>query len=403
MEKYVFLTGHYLPKPGATGMCVHQLAKETAKRGHDVTTICYEDNDYTKEFDGVKVIKIKQPSFLKESMVASTAKRKFNHLCSLVSKLVHIRNYPLRSMKTVKHYCEEIDKLIADEVQVVVVASVNPLEAVVAVDRVKKKYPGKIKAVYYCADTLSNEKGDDGILPAEYRTKCGVKWEKKLFGSFDKVMIMECHKEHYFSSEFAEFTHKMELVNFPLFTKLEIEEKVENDTAVELTYAGTLYRKLRNPQYLCDLIIGLADKLELHVNFLGSGDCDDIIDDTAEKTAGAVKRLGMQPHAVATKYIGNADILLSIGNTDSPMAPSKIYEYMSTGKPIVHVYTYEKDPCLEPLRKYGNALLIKDGDSSGGERLYSFIQNRKTLKYEDVSRKFITSTPGYSVDLIESM
>ena len=36
MSKYIFLTNAYLPKPGATGMCVHQIAKELSNRGHEV-------------------------------------------------------------------------------------------------------------------------------------------------------------------------------------------------------------------------------------------------------------------------------------------------------------------------------------------------------------------------------
>ncbi len=403
MGKFIFLTGHYLPKPGATGMCVHQLAKEAARRGHDVVTICYDDGDNTKDFDGVKIIRIVTPSFLKENMSASTTERKINHLRSLISKLVHIRRYPLRSTALVRRYTAEIEEQITNAENVVITASVNPLEAVIAADIIKRKYPRKVMTVYYCADTLSNEKGDDSILPAEYRTKCGIRWEKMLFESFDKVMIMECHKEHYFSSEFAEFTKKMELVNFPLFTRLEVEANEKTDAAVELTYAGTLYRKLRNPKYLCVLLTELSKTMKIHVSFLGSGDCYDIVDTAVEESNGCIEKLGMQPHDVAMQYIGNADVLLSIGNVDSPMAPSKIYEYMSTGKPIIHVYTCDEDSCINPLRRYGNALLIKEKDPSGCEMMEKFIDNRKILSFEEVQRKFLSSTPAYSIDLIENL
>lgn len=403
MGKYIFLTGFYLPAPGATGMCVHQLAKEIANHGHEVTTICYADDDNKEEFDGVKIVKILIPSFLKQNLSTSPLERRLNQLRSLMSKFVHIKKYPLRSIGLVKRYYNELEKLIENDEHVVVIASVNPLEAVIATDRIKKKYPDSIKSVYYCADTLSNEKGDNGILSAEYRTKCGLMWEKKLFESFDKIMIMECHKNHYFSEEFAVFRDKMELVNFPLFTKLDIEEKELESNVTQFVYTGTLNRKLRNPQYLCSLLGDLVSKIQLHVDFLGSGDCDDILDEVAVKTEGAIERLGMQPHYVAIKYIEDADVLLSIGNANSPMAPSKIYEYMSTGKPIIHVYSYDKDPCLEPLKKYGNALLIKDGDLNGSSKLYNFVTNRKTLNYEEVYDKFITSTPDYSVEIIEKL
>lgn len=403
MGKYIFLTGYYLPRPSATGICIHQLAKEAVKRGHDVATVCYYDNDTAKEFDGVKIIKIVPPTFLKENISVSTIEQKVNHLRSLLSKLIHIRKYPLRSVALVKRYSTELEMQIVNDERVVVVASVNPLEAVMAADRIKKKYPKKIVSVYYCADTLSNEKGNNGILSAGYRTKCGIRWEKNLFESFDKIMIMECHKEHYFSNEFAGLTDKMVLVNFPLLIRPEDSNVKKGNDYVQLTYAGTLYRSFRNPRYLCSLLVELSKKMKIHVSFLGSGDCNDIIDKAAEKSNGSIKKLGMQPHDVTMQHLKNADILLSIGNVNSPMAPSKIYEYMATGKPIIHVYAHSEDPCINPLKKYGNALLIKEEDSSGLAKVQEFINNRKILDFEVVHKKFLLSTPEYSVDVLESL
>lgn len=402
MSKYIFLTGLYLPKPGATGLCVHQLAKEAAKRGYDVTTICYADGDEKRVIDGVNIVKINAPSFLQENMTASSLDKKINHFKSIGSKLIHIRQYPLRSNVLVRRYCEAIRNLLGGVEEVVtIVASVNPLEAVIAADRVKQENSAKVKTVYYCADTLSNEKGDSGILSAEYRTKCGIAWERKLFKSFDKVLIMECHKDHYFSSIFKDLSEKMELVNFPLFTRMEADPVTSTEDGIIMVYAGTLYKELRNPSFLCDQLVMLSKIEPIHVIFMGSGDCDDILMNASSKTKGAIQYLGMQSHAKAMEFINSAHVLLSIGNAESPMAPSKIYEYMSTGKPIIHTYTYEKDPCLEPLRRYGNALLLRDGEPSAVGEMSEFIRKAKYLDYPVIEKMFIASTPGYSMDIIE--
>ena len=298
MGKYIFLTGLYLPKPGATGMCVHQLAKEAVKRGHSVTTICYADGTEQESFDGVMVIKIQAPSYLQENMASSSLVKKINRVRSICSKLIHIRNYPLRSLTLVKSYYNAISGLLKESKEATIVASVNPLEAVIAAERYKKDNPDKVRIIYYCADTLSNEKGDSGLLSADYRTKCGIKWEKRLFSEFDKVFIMECHKNHYFDEAFEQFISKMEVVNFPLFTKLNIETKSAKNGKTTFVYAGTLYRELRNPSYLCETLIQLSNELPIEVNFLGSGDCDDILDEASQRTNGAIKRLGMQPHNI---------------------------------------------------------------------------------------------------------
>lgn len=383
-------------------MCVHQLAKEAARRGHSVTTICYADGTEQESFDGVNVIKINAPSYLQENMSASSLVKKINRIRSICSKLIHIRNYPLRSLTLVKSYYNAISGLLKGRTQATIVASVNPLEAVIAAERYKRDNPSLVKIIYYCADTLSNEKGDSGILSADYRTKCGIKWEKRLFSRFDKVLIMECHKKHYYSGVFEEFIPKMEVVNFPLFTKLNIETRPESNGKIRFVYAGTLYKELRNPTYLCKILIQLSSKMPIEVYFLGSGDCDDILDEASQRTDGAIKRLGMQPHDIAMNYLGSADVLLSIGNAESPMAPSKIYEYMSTGKPILHTYTYENDPCIEPLKKYGNSLLVRAGDNNIQDKVAEFVLNRHNMLYNDIYDIFILSTPSYTFDLIES-
>ena len=139
------------------------------------------------------------------------------------------------------------------------------------------------------------------------------------------------------------------------------------------------------------------------MNILGSGDCNDIIEKAVLDSEGVIKFHGMQPHNIVIEYLSSADILLSVGNAESPMAPSKIYEYMSTGKPIIHTYTYDRDPCIEPLKKYGNALLVKEGDGNAVLKIKRFIEISKTLNYEEVEKTFITSTPKYTADILENL
>ena len=109
----------------------------------------------------------------------------------------------------------------------------------------------------------------------------------------------------------------------------------------------------------------------------------------------------MISHDDVLEKIYNADVLLSIGNKESPMVPSKIYEYMSTGKPIIHFYFYDGDPCIEPLKRYGNALLIKDNDKLSKDKIFEFLKNFKQLECKDIEKMFLTSTPKYTVDLLK--
>lgn len=150
---------------------------------------------------------------------------------------------------------------------------------------------------------------------------------------------MECHAPFYKTNRFEKFFSKMSFANFPMVirpieTKMAEEKK---DSRKKLfVYVGTLYKVLRNPVYSCTILKSLTTYIDMKVVFMGGGDCFDILRNYQRQTNNAIEYIGMQPHDVALKYLDNADVLLSIGNKESPMAPSKIYEYISTGKPIIH-------------------------------------------------------------------
>ena len=401
MKTYIFLTNQYLPKPGATGMCVHNIAKRLAEEiDNKVYTICYGSGDkYNSVIDAVNVIKIKNPKYYNIGAIKNKIKQKIYHYISIIAKIIHIYNYPLRNNSLVNKYIREVEKIIKTNSNITIIASYTPLEAVVAGMKLKNKYGDKIKIIYYSTDTLSNEQGNDSILPAKYREKSGLKWENRLFKIYDLILIMECHQKYYYQKH-PSYLRKFKIVNFPLIENNVINKK-NKESKISLIYAGTLYKQLRNPSFMLNMLNKISRNINIKVDIMGSGDCNDIIDDAMKKSKNIIKYHGMVNHEEVIKYIKSCDILLSIGNKESPMMPSKIYEYISTGKPIIHIYSSENDPCLEPLRKYGNSLLIRDGDFDCIKMVEKFINNKHVLDYSIIKDMFETSTPEYTIKIIK--
>lgn len=404
---FIFVTNNYMPRPGGTGICVHFVARELLKRGYTIYVISYDDEKGKERFiyEGINVIKVKTPFFLKGRSAASRARRFFAYTCSLIAKLLYIHKYPLRSYGLVRSYKKELINILNDNPYSTVVSTFTPIEAEVAVIAVKGLYHN-IKTVFYSTDTLSNELSNAGVMSSNMRKRYGLRWEKKIFELYDLLLIMECHKNHYMQPLFNDYFDKMKVVNFPLLNKFEksISNTIEKDDGKCLiVYTGALYRQLRNPSYTCDLLKELNEETDIEVRFLGGGDCGEIISKYDNLTKGHIKHLGLQSHDIAAEYISNADVLLSIGNKESPMMPSKIYEYMSTGKPIIHIYSWDKDPCLAPLERYNNALLIKETGDYSMQNIVSFIKNRRVLDYSIIAELFKTSTPSYTADIIENL
>ena len=106
--------------------------------------------------------------------------------------------------------------------------------------------------------------------------------------------------------------------------------------------------------------------------------------------------------------ISNAQVLISIGNANTDMVPSKIFEYMATGKPIIHFYSTERDSCIQYYKKYPLSLLIKEDNSymqDNADRIIEFISKvlGKTLQYKEVESMFPLNTPVYTVRIINEM
>ena len=398
MGHYIFLTGLYLPKPGATGMCVHAVAKELTNRGHIVKVICYDNKEEKKHESEIETIRVHVPFFLKHHY--SIFKQKLAYCISLVCKFLHIINYPLRSSSLVKNYYSALEKAYkeygGDKNSPKIIASFTPFEAVFAGYKFKLKHPNS-KLYYYSTDTLSNEGGKSRFLPIKTRNKLGLKWEKRFFDVYDVLIIMNCHKQYYYSDKFASYINKMRLSNFPLFRPNSYKKTSPN---LNIVYAGTLYKRIRNPRYACTVLTELVKKTDFTVFFLGSGDCDEILKETEKISDGRIKNLGMQDYGIAQSYLSQAMVLLSIGNFGTDMTPSKIYEYISTGKPIIHFYSCDNDLCLEPLNLYGNCLLVKEGNANVDE-VIRFCKKANQIPLEQFKDNFVNSTPSFTADIIE--
>ena len=97
-----------------------------------------------------------------------------------------------------------------------------------------------------------------------------------------------------------------------------------------------------------------------------------------------------------------ADFLINIDNTNPMQVPSKIFEYISTGKPIVNFVFDDASPILPYLADYPLCLTInlnrmEDGGREAAERLSAFVrENRgKRIPFEEIRERYRACTPEY--------
>ncbi len=152
-------------------------------------------------------------------------------------------------------------------------------------------------------------------------------------------------------------------------------EVQERDPTAEISfcYAGAFARGVRSPKFFfeCGRAIvregeRLGHRVTIHV-YGSLNDCADDVEPIADLILkGAIRLHGEVPPGVARQAIDSADVLVNVGNETAYRQPSKLVEYMSTGKPIINFATTKADSSISMLEGYVAAVtILRDVDAPG--------------------------------------
>lgn len=166
-------------------------------------------------------------------------------------------------------------------------------------------------------------------------------------------------------------------------------------------FAGTLDFNVRDPRFTLELFSKLNGNIKLQI--AGNG-CVDIIQFYVETYPNRFEYLGVLNAEEMKKKILDADFLVNIGNNNINFVPSKIFEYISTGKPIINTCKYNECPTIQYLNDYfdGSISIIETAtvNETQIKELNNFIDTKFTLhiQYDDIERVYKKYTADYIAD-----
>ena len=104
----------------------------------------------------------------------------------------------------------------------------------------------------------------------------------------------------------------------------------------------------------------------------------------------------------STAFIRRADFLINLGNTMTNQVPSKIFDYISTGIPIINICKSESCPTIPYMNRYRLAInIVESQDEAEKDRqadaIQYFIQSNLGLRNssEFIVKEFYQNTPQY--------
>ncbi len=110
-------------------------------------------------------------------------------------------------------------------------------------------------------------------------------------------------------------------------------------SCLRIVYAGGMSSQMRDPSYFLRVFCSLPKSMNirLDVYFLGEKP-EALIQAERASPERIIVHPAVSPQEIERIYEHDADVLLNLGNNCDVFSPSKLFGYISTGKPIIDVY-----------------------------------------------------------------
>ena len=123
---------------------------------------------------------------------------------------------------------------------------------------------------------------------------------------------------------------------------------------ITIGYFGVLTKGVRSPSQ----VLKFLQQTDFELHWYTNSDSREMIkqnkiDFNRNKLFDMVTR-----NEALEKMVTSLHCLLSIGNLNPAQLPSKIIEYISTGKPVLHFVEIKDDPVLEIAKEFSNLIVI---------------------------------------------
>lgn len=245
------------------------------------------------------------------------------------------------------------------------------------------------------------------LPPASYNDR--ITFEKTIYDYANFVITTPINGQEMKQYLTDKQLKKMWEMEFPNVVPRYSNIQIRNDFQIKCLYAGKIYAGARNPRFTIELFSHINDPnivlemigVERNVlaHFMDSNIPDRIIcrgNMSIDKTR---------------EEIENADILVNIGNIMKNQIPSKIFEYISSGKPIINICYDKECPSIPYIERYPNSINIYQSDEkirdidSIAHELEDFIYSHKNrvVPKEKIESLFFTCTPKYCASLMSGI
>ena len=402
----VFIVDDYLPYPTANGNAVLNIVKEL-QEDFEITILCQFSDSSQKENELINGSNIYR-------CLPKNRLERINSNSNFGYKVAQVKKY-LNDIVSIDSIDKDLVNKFFDSLIVINKKSTIdyifpicfPFESIVASVWYKEKAENlnRVKIIPIIFDKFSESKTRHrNNLNRLIKMKRNLNIEKTLYSSCSKVLVTS---DCYNSVKSLIDNNKIIQIDLPFLTKknINVSKYVYENDKHTMAYFGSINKKIRPIDNFCRILNEYnKNHNNLVFNFFGpKKDLNKLINSMELYPENIKINRYLSPNDVLKQYEKN-EILCSIGNVDFSQTPSKIFEYMSTGKPIVHFFANDKDSVINIIDKYPNGININMNECTNNqiEKLFDFITKLKqNLDFSEVEKIFPNYNPLYIANIIK--
>ena len=401
MKHFLFLLDELPPTHSANGICVDKIIDQLLSSGHQVSCICWGE----QKKDHVNVYKIKRKPFDRAVYKLRQRSTIFSKLSLLLlrvlNRIYHIMVlpwWPAESFSASNAFYKTASTIITTQGVTDIVAVSYPGETLSAMKKIKQKYKNRIKTVMYPLDVTLFGTTHGTLLEKSISKHLNKRFMIKCASFADKILVLENALTDFKQVFPATIQNRFVPIGIPLYIPKEKKSIPCKSQDIHIAFAGNLIINVRNPSLLFEILdeVSLRTQRKIYFDFYGKYDSDigNIIKN--KKHRFVFIDHGWVSESELCNNLYKADILANIGNNSS-LIPSKLFVYLSYGKPILHQCIIDNDACLYYLKRYKNTFIVKKETAFNDSilsQLAQFITNSSNVANDD--NMFESCTPKYT-------
>ena len=393
--KILFLTDEFHPNFGANSLLVRTLAGEFIKNEHQVFVMPFSyGNDVSalEIWQGIQIVRT-IPNDDKMSLVNNLKKGHFLTAFKIAWKYAQ-----QRCVKKEKILCK--DRISARSVLEAFIKE-NEIDAVISICcsielsfpllylRKKKQLP--CKWIFYMLDPFESHSYYRGID----REKRLRKIQHDIMKHCDSIVMTGLIYHDTTAWETEEILTKISVVEFPKIER-PIVQPCDDDILLDkekinVICTGSKNEAVRNSAYTLRMCEQLQDA-NVVFHFIGYG-----WSTMDKEIRGNCVFYKPRSHQAIRNLQMQADFLLNIGNVVVNQLPSKVLEYISTGKPIINVVKSKDCPTIELLESADSMTVFESENlETAIVKMKGFIfAQHKENAFSEIEKQYKIYTPKY--------